>query len=197
MPMPSTVTGRVGPVTRSAAVLAAAALAGVLTAAPAGAHTSLAGADPARGATVPSPARIRLTYTDPVTLPRVIVLDSRGGHHEAGRAQAAGNHVTQRVAGPLAPGVYTVGWRVVAEDGHPATGEYRFTVVGRAASGSPSPAGRASSTGSSALPASPSAGIGNDASPRRTSGPGWGWVGLAALLAGAVAGGVALVRRRR
>jgi methionine-rich copper-binding protein CopC len=111
---------------------AVAILAGI--AMPADAHTSLRSSSPASGATVPSPARIVLTYGDPVIVPRVIVTDTAGGHHEAGPAHAVDEQVTQRVSGPLAPGAYTVGWRVVASDGHPVSGEYRFTVRDTAAS---------------------------------------------------------------
>jgi methionine-rich copper-binding protein CopC len=114
---------------RFAVAAVATALFGVLvTAAPAEAHTTLTASSPAKGAAVTSPAQIRLTFGDPVRFTGVVVEDAKGGHHEAGKAQAVDNHVTQAVAGVLPPGVYTVGWRVVAPDGHPVTGEYRFTV---------------------------------------------------------------------
>ncbi|GLY77123.1 copper resistance CopC family protein [Actinoallomurus iriomotensis] len=171
---------------RFAAAAAAAALLGVLaTAAPAEAHTTLTSSDPAKGASVAAPAQIRLTYADPVRFPGVVLLDAKGGHHEAGKASAVDNHVTQQVGGALAPGVYTVGWRVVAEDGHPVTGEYKFTVTG---GGSPSaaPAGPTSSA-----PASPAA-----EPVRHTSSAGWWWIGLVVVILAAIAGVVALLRRR-
>lgn len=171
---------------RIAVAAAAAALLGVLaTAAPAEAHTTLTSSDPAKGASVTAPAQIRLTYADPVRFPGVVLLDAKGGHHEAGKARAVDNHVTQQVGGALAPGVYTVGWRVVAEDGHPVTGEYKFTVTG---GGSPSaaPAGPTSSA-----PASPAA-----EPVRHTSSAGWWWIGLVVVILAAIAGVVALLRRR-
>ena len=110
---------------------AAVALASVLTTAlPAYAHTSLTSSDPAKGATVTSPRQIRLTFADPVRFTGVVVVDAHGGHHESGKSQAVDNHVTEAIAGVLPPGVYTVGWRVVAPDGHPVTGKYTFTVKG-------------------------------------------------------------------
>jgi copper resistance protein C len=170
---------------RRAAAVAAAALAGLaVTAAPAGAHTVLTSSDPAKGATVAPPARIRLTYADPVRFPGVVVRDARGGHHESGKPTAVDNRVTQPVAGVLAPGVYRVGWRVVAEDGHPVTGEFRFTVKG---GGSPSAAAPSASAPSSAPAARPAT---------RNSGAGWWWIGLVVAVLAVIGGVVALVRRR-
>jgi methionine-rich copper-binding protein CopC len=168
---------------------AAAALLGVLaTAAPAEAHTTLTSSDPAKGASVTAPSQIRLTYADPVRFPGVVLLDAKGGHHEAGKASAVDNHVVQQVRGALAPGVYTVGWRVVAEDGHPVTGEYKFTVKG---GGSP-PAGQAGAPPSaSSAPASPAA----EPVPH-TSSAGWWWIGLGVLVLAVIGGVVALLRRR-
>ena len=123
-------------------------------AAPAQAHTSLTDATPAKGSTVRPPARIVLTYADPVRFPGVVVIDAHGGHHESGKARVSGNKVTEQVAGVLAPGVYTVGWRVVAEDGHPVTGEYRFTVAG----GASPPASAGSAAPSATTPTGPAAG---------------------------------------
>ncbi|GAA4488074.1 hypothetical protein GCM10023191_016980 [Actinoallomurus oryzae] len=166
----------------------AAALLGVLaTAAPAEAHTTLTSSDPAKDATVAAPAQIRLTYADPVRFPGVVLLDAKGGHHEAGKASAVDNHVTQQVGGALAPGVYTVGWRVVAEDGHPVTGEYKFTVQG----GSPSAAQTAPAGAASSAPASPAA-----EPVRHTSSAGWWWIGLVVIVLAVIGGALALLRRR-
>jgi methionine-rich copper-binding protein CopC len=173
------------------------------TATPAQAHTTLKSASPASGSTVPSPARIVLTYDDPVIVPRVILTDAAGGRHESGPAQAVDNTVTQQVGGRLTPGVYKVGWRVVASDGHPVSGEYRFTVRGDA-----SAAGASASPGASAPPAAGSArtakgsagpatyGSSGSGSPGSGGLAGWWWAALAIALA-AVAGGAMALRRRR
>ncbi|GAB2855922.1 copper resistance protein CopC [Actinoallomurus bryophytorum] len=173
----------------AAAAAVAAALTGVLvTAVPAEAHTTLTSSDPAKGATVTSPAQIRLTFADPVRFTGVVVTDARGGHHESGKSQAVDNHVTEAVAGPLAAGAYTVGWRVVAPDGHPVTGEFGFTVKGGGGTASSAPA----SSSAPAAPASqPSAG-----STKQGSSAGWWWIGLAILVVALAGGGLALVRRR-
>jgi methionine-rich copper-binding protein CopC len=174
---------------------AAVALASVLaTAAPAEAHTALTSSDPAKGATVTSPARIRLTFGDPVRFTGVVVVDAHGGHHESGKSQAVDNHVTEAIAGVLAPGVYTVGWRVVAPDGHPVTGEYKFTVKGGGASASSPPASSSPPATSSA----PSAPTTQPAAPseQKGSSAGWWWIGLVILVLALAGGGVAFMRRR-
>jgi methionine-rich copper-binding protein CopC len=171
---------------RFAVAAVATALFGVLvTAAPAEAHTTLTSSSPAKGATVTSPAQIRLTFADPVRFTGVVVVDAKGGHHESGKSQAVDNHVTEPVAGVLTSGVYTVGWRVVAPDGHPVTGEYKFTVKGGGAS--------------SAAPATPTAPATSPAaqSVKHTSSAGWWYVGLAILVIALAGGGMALARRRR
>jgi methionine-rich copper-binding protein CopC len=175
---------------RFAVAAVATALFGVLvTAVPAEAHTTLTASSPAKGAVVTSPAQIRLTFGDPVRFTGVVVEDAKGGHHEAGKAQAVDNHVTQAVAGVLPPGVYTVGWRVVAPDGHPVTGEYRFTVKAGGASSPASPASSAAPTTPASSPAAEPV--------EHTSSAGWWYVGLVVLVLALAGGGLALVRRRR
>ncbi len=181
---------------RPAAAAAAAALLWVVaTAAPAQAHTTLTSSDPAKGATVTGPAQIQLTFADPVRFTGVIVVDASGHHHESGKPQAVDNHVTEQVAGPLAAGVYTVGWRVVAPDGHPVTGEYKFTSKGGGSVAVPSTTASASSSAGASTSAPPAAQPATQ-EPVHTSSAGWWWIGLAILVAAAGAGGLALARRR-
>jgi methionine-rich copper-binding protein CopC len=192
LPRPAHVGRR--PVTRLAAATAAAAVAGLLMAAPADAHTTLTSAVPAKGAKVPSPAQIQLTFAEPVKFPGVVLLDAKGGHHESGKAHAAGAMVTEQVAGVLPAGVYTVGWRVVAEDGHPVTGDYKFTVVGGS---SPSPAPVSVTAGSSAPAAAAPSSTPAAQRTGNTSSASWWWIGLGAVIIAGSAGGAELYRRRR
>lgn len=160
--------------TTATAVLAAILLG--LTAAPAQAHTTLQNAVPGIGSTVAPPSEVVLTYADPVRLPQVIVTDAGGGRHESGKAFAVDNKVTEKVGGALPNGTYTVGWRVVAVDGHPVEGTYQFTV-----------------TGSNAPPLTPAKSGGTGSSGGSSTGV-W-WIGLVVLLAAAVIAGVVLLRR--
>ena len=131
-----------------------------------------------------APAEIHLTYADPVRFPGVVVRDAKGGHHESGKPSAVDNHVVEKVAGALAPGIYTVGWRVVAEDGHPVTGEFTFTVKG----GGSASASSAPTAPASAQPAAQAE--------KKGSSAGWWWIGLVVLILALAGGGVALARRR-
>ncbi|MBC6457322.1 copper resistance protein CopC [Actinomadura sp. HBU206391] len=160
------------------------------TATPADAHTTLKEASPGPGTTVSPPARIVLTYGDPVILPQVVLTDASGRRHESGRAQAVDNKVTQQVAGSLAPGVYQVGWRVVAVDGHPVTGEYRFTVRGTPTSGQDAGGGSSAPAPAVTTTARPGA------STSGSSSSGWWWIALGTALAALVVAGIALTRRR-
>ncbi|GAA2609179.1 copper resistance protein CopC [Actinomadura fulvescens] len=180
---------------RTAAATGAVGAVLALTAAPASAHTALRDSDPKAKSTVESPAAITLTYNQPITLPRVVLTDDKGGQHVSGAPKAVDNKVTQPVAGTLPNGVYTVGWRVVSADGHPVSGSYKFTVKGSAA---PS-AGVVTSRAASPAPA---------ITLNQTTGPtaanedsggssGWWWIGLIALVVAGAAGGAALLRRRR
>ncbi|MEV4004779.1 copper resistance CopC family protein [Actinomadura sp. NPDC049753] len=163
----------------------AAALAAVLatTAVPASAHTALTSASPGKNATVAAPSQIVLTYGDPVRLPRVVVTAGSGEQYQAGPARAVDNKVTQAVGGTLPDGKYTVGWRVVASDGHPVEGTYTFTVQGssgRAEPPAPSPSRKTV--------------VSTDGSGGSS---GWLWIGLIAVVLAAAAGAVAWFRRSR
>lgn len=154
----------------------------VLTAAvPAAAHTSLIASSPGSGSTVRPPAAVELTYGDPVRFVGVVVLDAQGRHHEAGGPRVVDAKVTQAIAGTLPNGPYTVGWRVVAPDGHPVTGRYQFTVTGGAAAPARAPAAPAEAPAASST---------------APSSAGWWWAGLAALLVAGAAGGVFRIRQR-
>ena len=169
-------------------LLASAALILCSVAAPASAHTELRSASPAKGSTVSSPTEIVLTFNDPVRLPQVVVTDAAGDRKVQGAARAVDNKVTQTVSDTLQPGTYTVGWRIVASDGHPLSGTYSFTVEGTAQTGAPAPP-------SVSAPA-PAPAAGSEDGGDGGGGAGWLWVGLAAALIAALAGGGALVRRR-
>lgn len=176
---------------RAAAGAAGVGLVVALAAAPASAHTTLKSAIPASGSKVAPPAKIVLTYGDPVMVPQVVLTDASGGRHESGPARSVDNTVTEAVSGTLPNGVYTVGWRVVATDGHPVTGTFRFTVTGSTGT---SP-GAQSASGTQRASGTPAAKATNSAKQDSGGSSGWLWIGLAALVVVLAGGGVAWFRR--
>ncbi|MGW6396175.1 copper resistance CopC family protein [Streptomyces sp. NPDC055103] len=137
-------------------LLVPAAVVGLLAAASpqATAHTGLDGSDPANGAVVGFlPRTITLTFSDPVTRPdaRLTVTGPDGAALGDGAPTVSGRSVTLRLrtadggsagsaSGAATAGAYTVGYRVVAADGHAVTGTSAFTVrpsAGAAATPSP------------------------------------------------------------
>ncbi|MGW2313853.1 copper resistance CopC family protein [Actinomadura luteofluorescens] len=166
---------------RGAAGIAALAAVLATTAVPASAHTALTSASPEKDSTVAAPSQIVLTYGDPVRLPRVVVTDGSRRQYQAGSARAVDNKVTQAVNGTLPDGTYTVGWRVVASDGHPVEGTYTFTVQGSSGAAppvAPSPVRKTI--------------VGTE---DQGNSSGWLWIGLIALVVAAGAGAVAWFRR--
>jgi methionine-rich copper-binding protein CopC len=146
--------------------------------APAWAHNSLVSTSPADQATVAqTPAAVVLTFDEPATaLGTQIVVTGPNGPVQAGQPQLVDNTVSQAL-GPASPaGSYTVDWRVTSADGHPLTGQFRFTSTGvGSTSGTPAPVG-------------PSAGGSAD-------GGGLLW-GVAILVAALLAAAVVRIRRR-
>lgn len=184
-----------------------------LPAAPAAAHNSLSGSNPANGARLataperielrflakPNPGTTKITVTGP---DNVAALD--------GEPSFSGT----RVQIPFAPGkagLYIVGYQLASADGHPIKGEVRFTLTTGTPAESPSPSAAApepvppSDAPSAAAPSSSTA-----ANPEGTGGavpaasestdggpPGWLWaLGGGVLLLAAAAVGFAVRRRR-
>ena len=60
----------------------------------------------------------------------ITVTDAQGREVEDGKAKVdAGNPMLLEVGlKPLAPGTYTVKWRVISVDTHPTEGDFTFTV---------------------------------------------------------------------
>ena len=160
------------------AITVAAVFIGVVSAAPASAHTALQSASPADGSAVRPPAQIVLTYNEPVQFTQVVVTDAAGRQYQSGKPVNVDNTVTQQLATTPPNGRYTVAWRVVAPDGHPVEGTYKFTVTG------------SSATAPAAAPAAPSGPAGT------SSGTSLWWIALIVLLiAAAVIGGILLLRQ--
>lgn len=111
----------------------------VLSAAPALAHNTLLGTDPADGSTVEvAPSRVTLTFDEPAQAlgTEMVVLGPDGSTVSTGDAELVDATVSQALVTDLPAGMYTVQWRVTSADGHPLSGALTFT----AANGSGTPA---------------------------------------------------------
>ncbi|MFF9021568.1 copper resistance CopC/CopD family protein [Streptomyces eurythermus] len=108
-------------------------------AAPASAHTVLRAADPADGTVLrTAPRHVTLRFSESVGLPADSFRVYDPGNHRVRTApadHAPGRSDTARVTLParLAPGTYTVAWRVVSADSHPVSGALTFSVGERTA----------------------------------------------------------------
>jgi methionine-rich copper-binding protein CopC len=112
------------------AALTLAALAVLLPAAPAYAHSQLQRTAPAAGAVVTAPVtRVTLTFNEMVRGNfTTVVVDGPGGvSYSHGPVEVVDHDVFQPVY-PLRSGGYEVAWRAVSADGHPVEGRFAFTV---------------------------------------------------------------------
>lgn len=156
------------------AALTIAALLGV--AGPALAHNNIVGSDPEDGAQRDTgPRQVRLTFDQPVRAGynTVNVVGPNGGSWTDGPARVEDNSVIAPVRELGPTGTYTVGYRVLSNDGHPVPGKVTFTLT--------SPGG-----GTPAPP--PNEADGQRTSPaqgEQTGGtPIWPWVAGAVVLVG-------------
>ncbi len=100
-------------------------------ASPAIAHSQLLATSPAADSTARAPAdEVTLTFNEPVKarFSTVAVTGPEGLSYSRYALRVVDNVVHQAVY-PLRSGTYQVAWRVVSADGHPVSGEFRFTVA--------------------------------------------------------------------
>ena len=127
------------PVARLLALLVTTCGLALVSTAPALAHDSIIGSDPADGAALAaSPAQVALTFTDEIQAvgSQVVVADAAGAQVAAGAPAVVGTGATLPLP-TLADGAYTVTWRVVSSDGHPIDGTFTFSVAAVATEPSP------------------------------------------------------------
>lgn len=115
---------------RLAAVVAATMVAAVLLAAPASAHATLVGTDPANGAVLAeAPEEARLTFNEPMQLPEDGVgLFDAAGAKMAVTARSQDEVIRIALPEELAAGSYVISWRAISADGHPLSGSVNFSV---------------------------------------------------------------------
>lgn len=106
------------------------AVAGFTAPAPAWAHTELKSSNPKAGSTITAPlSALTLTFSGTVRArgTTVTVLGADGAAYQDGAVTVTDTTVTQKVKA-LPAGPTTVEWRVIASDGDPVEGTFRFTV---------------------------------------------------------------------
>ena len=92
------------------------------------AHAHLKEAMPAEGSTVKAPESIMLTFSEPAKL-TAISIQKEGDKEQKLALPSADAAAHVMVPAPkLAPGKYTVNYRVVSDDGHVMSGALHFTV---------------------------------------------------------------------
>jgi hypothetical protein len=104
----------------------------VISAAPASAHTKLIKITPAADARMrTAPTRVTLEFNEEVTatFATVVVTDTEGVSAARGKPAVDGTTVTQQLSPGMASGNYRVAYRVISNDGHPVSGESKFTLV--------------------------------------------------------------------
>lgn len=148
---------------------------------PALAHNVLISSDPAKDAKLDTgPSTITLTFDAPVQsgdVNQVAVTGPDGGKWTDGVVKVSGNVVTAPVR-PLGPaGEYTVGYRILSDDGHPVSSEVKFTLT-KAGTGTPA-APQANNPAGSA-----NGGQHNEGSGSGGGVPIWVWIAGAVVLLG-------------
>lgn len=166
-------------------VLLVAASSTLGSASPALAHTSLVGSTPAPDAVVSSAPEVTLVFSEPVSARhvQVVVTGPDGAELADGPVQVSGSTVSRSLAALPASGGYRLAYRVLAEDGHPVTGEVPFRVD--------LPAAGAAGVGATPTTEPPPATVAAPQTAPQTSGTGGTTSIVPALLAGLA--GVALV----
>lgn len=167
------------------------ALAMLLVAGPAAAHSRLESSDPADGASLATPpSKVTLTFNEQMQqgFATLTVIGPGDTAWQDGETQVSGDSVSIAVK-PLGPaGKYQIGYRVVSDDGHPISGSVSFTLTapGPAAATAPTSAAAPSTAAPTAAAPSTTAA----AAPAEDTGgtPVWPWIvgGVVAVAAGVV-----------
>ncbi|GAB1341679.1 copper homeostasis periplasmic binding protein CopC [Gemmatimonas sp.] len=96
-------------------------------------HAKLKSSLPAAGSSVPAPKELRLTFSEKIELKIARITLVRGTEDVAALGEVtaepqAPETMVVPVTKSLAPGAYTVKYRVAGPDGHPMGGSFTFSV---------------------------------------------------------------------
>jgi hypothetical protein len=184
---------RIQRLSRFALAVAAAVL--CLPATPAWAHATLLSTSPGDGALVTGPVtEVTLKFNEMVRQrsTTVTVTGADGTSYSNGAARVVDHDVIQAVK-PLPAGVYRVAWHTVSADGDPEGNQFSFKIAEppapTTAAAEPSTTTAHADPTSAPPPATGAAG--------KSSGLGWLWVPVAAVLLAALVAAGLLYRRRR
>ncbi len=120
------------------------------------AHVALVAATPVPGSTIGQPPKVVRIRFDQIPDPKfngITLLDTSGKSVAGGPATTSGSDpsvVEVTLAAKLPPGLYTVAWQALANDGHLTKGNYSFTLssgLGPAPPAEPEPVGAPTSAG--------------------------------------------------
>jgi len=100
------------------------------------AHTHLHATSPADKGRVTAPQAIELHFSEAARLTALTLQQGRGEAKPLAVPAKAAKDLSVPV-GTLAPGDYTVSWRVASDDGHVMSGSFAFTVVAAGAPATP------------------------------------------------------------
>ncbi|GAA4559443.1 hypothetical protein GCM10023193_16790 [Planotetraspora kaengkrachanensis] len=170
---------------RVAAVALVACAATLLIATPARAHNVLIGSDPRQGAVLATmPGKVTLTFDQAVRrdFARIAVTGPDGARYEQGEVGVSGDDIFVALRGQGPSGTYSIGYRIVSNDGHPVTGTVSFT-VGSGAGGQTGAGAGLPGSGTTMGPATGPPAASGVAPPVSASSGAWVWGLLAATAA--------------
>ena len=123
-------------------VLLVAAGCALIGAGTAQAHSALVGSTPSADAALDAaPVSVELVFNQEIqtSFANVTVSTADGTQVGAGDPSVQGERVSLSTTPQMPSGTYTVGYRVISEDGHPITGSYTFTLNVAPNGGPPAP----------------------------------------------------------
>jgi copper resistance protein C len=166
---------------------------------PAHAHTTLVSSTPADGTQLDAPpSTIELIFSEPVDprLVTVVVSGSDGAQWQDGTPGVAEAVVSQAVRPLVDGGDYMVAYRVVSADGHPVTGQVRFSVSPAAPIATPAGTGNPTPSAAAAAGSTPAA-VSRSTEQDPSGGTGWTYAAIGLPVAALLfAVGMLLARSR-
>jgi len=130
--------------------LGAALVTSVIGAAPASAHAKLIKITPAASERLTTaPNKVVLQFSEPISADflTVVVTTAAGVNVAQGKAAVSGAMISQNVRPGIASGAYRIAFQVTSDDGHPITGQSKFSLnLAPVMSPAPSAAGTSSAS---------------------------------------------------